>query len=132
MNEAMNNYDAMSSVAGVFGIVAIVFYLVLMVVYVLMVIAQWKLFIKMNEPGWAAIIPFYNQWIWCKHTMGSGWWMLGGLIPYVGFVVQCIQLWKTYKGCGKSTLFSIVGLFFSPISLMICAFDSSTFTDQSL
>lgn len=29
-------------------------------------IATWKLFIKAGEEGWKAIIPFYNEYIYCK------------------------------------------------------------------
>ena len=35
----------------------------LLVFYILVVIAFWKIFKKMGEPGWKAIIPFYNVYI---------------------------------------------------------------------
>lgn len=33
---------------------------------VLMIVASWMIFVKANEPGWAAIIPFYNQYVMFK------------------------------------------------------------------
>lgn len=30
------------------------------------IICKWKIFEKANEPGWASIVPFYNQYIYYK------------------------------------------------------------------
>ena len=38
---------------------------------VISVIALWMLFQKANEPGWAAIVPFYNAYVLFKITWGS-------------------------------------------------------------
>jgi len=45
--------------AGVPGALG-VFYVLLLA---LMLVAWWKIFVKMGEPGWKAIIPFYNIWV---------------------------------------------------------------------
>ncbi|MGN1060525.1 MAG: DUF5684 domain-containing protein [Candidatus Coproplasma sp.] len=39
---------------------------VALVFYVLLVIAEWKMFVKMGEKGWKAIIPVYNLYILIK------------------------------------------------------------------
>jgi hypothetical protein len=42
-------------------------------VAVLAIIGMWKVFEKAGEPGWAAIIPFYNSYVLFKITWGEGW-----------------------------------------------------------
>ena len=38
----------------------VITYMLEMAVVVLTIVAKWKVFRKAGEPGWAAIIPFYN------------------------------------------------------------------------
>ena len=41
---------------------------------ILGIIAMWKIFVKAGEPGWAAIVPFYNIYTLFKitgETVGS-------------------------------------------------------------
>lgn len=53
--------------AGVVGVFAIIFVLFFFVIglglIVLRLIGQWKVFEKAGKPGWAAIIPCYNNWV---------------------------------------------------------------------
>ena len=37
-----------------------------LVLLAIIIISKWKLFVKANEPGWAAIIPFYNNYVLFK------------------------------------------------------------------
>ncbi len=96
----------------------------------LVLVAYWKLFVKMGEPGWHCIIPILNTWDLFKHVFGNGWMMLTMLIPGVNGIISLMLLWKLYKGFGKGTGFCVLGLFFAPIALLICAFDGSAFIDQ--
>lgn len=41
---------------------------VYLAVAVLGIVAMWKIFEKAGEPGWAAIIPFYNLYVLFKIT----------------------------------------------------------------
>ena len=38
------------------------------VMSILTIIGGWKMFRKFGEPGWKAIIPFYNIWVEYKYT----------------------------------------------------------------
>ncbi len=38
------------------------------------IVAMWKVFTKAGRPGWAAIIPIYNMYVWCKIVGRPGWW----------------------------------------------------------
>lgn len=46
--------------------------LIALIATVVLVIANWKIFKKAGEPGWAAIVPFYNSYIFAKITWGNG------------------------------------------------------------
>ncbi len=37
-----------------------------LLVALLVIVAMWKVFTKAGRPGWAAIIPIYNMYVWCK------------------------------------------------------------------
>ena len=41
---------------------------VYLAIAVLGIVAMWKIFEKAGEPGWAAIIPFYNLYVLFKIT----------------------------------------------------------------
>ena len=44
---------------------------------VVVIVALWKLFTKAGEPGWKALIPFYNVYLWLKLVWSkkAGIWM---------------------------------------------------------
>ena len=118
----------------VFALLIAVFYLV----------CSWKIYKKLGEPGFTSIIPFYNTYLLCKHTWGNGWVMLAMYLPtfitglfdmvvlaaiasaFVS-IINYMTIWKLYRGFGKSTLFCVLGLFFTPITHAICAFDNSEY-----
>ena len=64
---------------------------------VLGIIAMWKIFEKAGEPGWAAIIPFYNLYVLFKITWGNGWKFLLLLIP-LGFMPKYFADQKLFRG----------------------------------
>jgi Family of unknown function (DUF5684) len=43
---------------------------------ILMIAACWKIYTKAGQPGWAAIIPIYNLYIWCKIVGRPAWWII--------------------------------------------------------
>lgn len=96
-------------------------------VAVLSIVALWKIFEKAGEPGWAAIIPFYNLYVLFKITWGSGWKFLLLLIPIANLVIAIITMVKLAKAFGKSGGFAVGLIFLSVIFYYILAFDSSTY-----
>jgi hypothetical protein len=79
----------------------IVIFLLLLVFLVFIVIGTWKTFEKAGEPGWAAIIPFYNYYIMARMAGKDGWWVILCIIPYVGLIFQIILMNNIAKGFGK-------------------------------
>lgn len=94
---------------------------------VLAIVAMWRIFEKAGEPGWAAIIPFYNLYVLFKITWGSGWKFLLMLIPIANIVIAIITMVKLAKAFGKSGGFAVGLIFLSIIFYCILAFDQSQY-----
>ena len=96
-------------------------------IIVLGIVAMWKIFEKAGEPGWAAIIPFYNLYVLFKITWGNGWKFLLLLIPIANIVFAIITMVKLAKAFGKSGGFAVGLIFLSVIFYCILAFDHSEY-----
>ena len=115
---------------GVFGVI----FLIALAFGILMIVANWKLFQKAGKPGWAAIVPFYNQYVLAEISWGNGWFFLitfATIIPLIGsiatiifFVMSQIKLAKAF---GKDGGFSVGLIFLNPIFLAILAFGKSEY-----
>ena len=110
-------------------ITMIVLSVIVVICAVVVLIAQIKMFQKGKQPGWAAIVPFYNQYIQCKMTGVNPWWVLIVVIasflsgiPYIGALISAaasiyfsILLGvSTARAFGKEDAFAI-GLILLPI-----------------
>jgi hypothetical protein len=65
------------------SVIAIVLYLAIIIIAVA---GMWKAFEKAGQPGWAAIIPFYNIFIMLEIINKPWWWFFMLLIPGVNVV----------------------------------------------
>ena len=76
-------------------------------------------FEKAGEPGWGAIVPFYNIYLMCKIAGRPGWWLILWLIPCVNFIIAIMVCLDIARNFGKGTLFgiglAILGFIFFPI-----------------
>jgi hypothetical protein len=109
--------------SGLFGFV-IPFALVMAIIGI---VAYWRLFEKAGEPGWAAIVPFYNVYEIYKITWGSGWYFLLLLIPFANYVILIITQVKLAKAFGKGGGFACGLIFLSPIFMLILAFGDARY-----
>ena len=67
--------------AGAVGVIIAIAY------YVLFVIGVFKMYEKMGEPGWKAIIPIYNGYVLMKHTWSTtAFWIMLALAVVYGIV----------------------------------------------
>jgi len=94
---------------------------------ILGVVALWKIFVKAGEPGWAAIVPFYNAYVLFKITWGNGWLFLLMLIPFVNIVIAIITMVKLAKAFGKGGGFAVGLIFLSIIFYCILAFGDADY-----
>jgi Family of unknown function (DUF5684) len=81
--------------------------LVYIAIYVVQVIGMWRAFEKAGQPGWAAIIPFYNFYILCKIAGRPGWWWILLIVPIVNIVIWIIVSIDAAKAFGKTGGFGI-------------------------
>lgn len=99
--------------------------MVALAIYVLIIVATWKVFEKAGKPGWAAIVPFYNQYVLFEITWGDGWRFLMLLIPFYNIVVAIQTNLRVARAFGKSDGFG-VGLCFLPfVFYPMLGFDAS-------
>jgi len=118
------------------GIGAVIMFLFMIAFYVLIVIGLWKVFVKAGHPGWAAIIPFYNIYIWVQIAGRPTWWFwvilagaLLGWIPIIGWLL-IIGIWvmslflalDVAKNFGQGTGFGILLWLFSGIMYLVLGF----------
>jgi hypothetical protein len=77
----------------------------------------WKTFEKAGQPGWAAIVPFYNYYIMAKIGDVKNWWLI--FIPFVNIYIIFVIMIALAKSFGKDTGFGIglvfLGFIFFPI-----------------
>lgn len=116
--------------------------------YVLQVVAYWQIFEKAGEPGWKAIIPFYNTYTQYKFTWDTNfyWFVLfgsiiggllnsfDGMISALGSIillgisiVNIIALNKLAKAFGHGTGFTVGLVFLNPIFKLILGFSGDEY-----
>ena len=105
---------------------------VLFVIILIQTVSLWVVFDKAGQPGWAAIVPFYNMWVLAEVADKPGWLGLAacfvGSIPYIGplisLVISIILALGVAKAFERGILFGI-GLAFLPfIFYPVLAFGS--------
>lgn len=95
------------------GAVTGVLALVYLALGVLMIASIWKIFSKAGQPGWAAIVPFYNVIVLIQVAGRPVWWFVLMLIPFVNAIIGIIVAIDLAKAFGKGAGFA-VGLIFLP------------------
>jgi uncharacterized membrane protein YhaH (DUF805 family) len=106
----------------------VVFFLFILVFYIA---AVWRILEKADQPGWGALIPFYNVYLWVKVAGRPGWWILLLFVPVVSIFVTLILALDVARAFAKSGGFG-VGLFLlSFIFIPVLGFGSSTYQGPS-
>lgn len=89
---------------GIFFYVAII---------ILLIVAQWKVYEKAGQKGWASIVPIYNIVVLTRIVGKPSYWVLLMFIPLVGIIYLIRITHHLSKSFGKGTGFTI-GLLFLP------------------
>lgn len=124
-----NSADSAANIA-IFGIGA----LVVLAIMIIAIVAVWKLFAKAGEPGWKALIPIYNNWVFLRLGNQAGWWALVGLIPFVGiisYVFTAIAAYNIGLKLQKEGWWVILYILVPGIWFLILAFDKSRWADDT-
>lgn len=110
---------------------SVVYLIIVLGLMILQIVAMWKLFAKAGEPGWAAIVPFYNSWVLFKITWGSGAYMFLLFLPVGNMIVMFATLFKLASSYGKGVGYGFGLIFFSAIMLPVLAFSRSEYKGPS-
>ena len=81
---------------------------------VLMIASLWKVFTKAGQPGWAALIPFYNFYVFLQVAGKPGWWLILMFVPVANIVVAIMATMALAANFGKGGGF-VVGLILLPV-----------------
>jgi hypothetical protein len=106
---------------------AAILLVVYVAVFVIYLVAWWKLFTKMGQPGWQGIIPLLNAYVIFKLAGKEWWWVILLLIPCVNIVALFFLAQSTAKLFGKELGWTICLFLFPGISHIVLAFGSSQY-----
>ncbi len=123
------------------GAAAVFFTLIWLAFAVVTIVGLWKTLSKAGLPGWAAIIPFYNEynvvkmsnrpvyffWIMLACTLFSWIPLLGFLLIIGVFVLWVFIALDIAANFGQGTGFAILLIIFPWIMFLILGFGSATF-----
>jgi hypothetical protein len=104
-----------------------IFWVIYIAIIALFVIAMWKLFTKAGKPGWASLIPIYNNVVMLEIAGKPLWWVFMLFIPIVNIVFAFLILYHFSKAYGKSDGFSIGVALLSFIFLPLLAFSDAKY-----
>lgn len=119
------------------GVLGFFLFLILLGICIFTIASFWVLFKKAGRPGWAAIVPIYNNIVLLQTAKMSPWLIFVyflALIPIVGaivvFVFNIVVMINLARAFDKTGGFA-VGLIFLPfIFIPILAFGSSQYNAE--
>jgi uncharacterized membrane protein YhaH (DUF805 family) len=116
--------------AGIAGVAGL-FILVVLAIIVFYIAALWRVFSKAGAPGWGALVPIYNIYLWCKIAGRPGWWILLFIIPVVNVIVHLIVSLDVAKSFAKSGAFGVAIFFLGFIFVPVLGFGSARYIGPS-
>lgn len=109
--------------AAIAGIIIFIY----LAIAIVLIAAQWKIFTKAGQPGWAVLIPFYGTYVLLKIVGKPGWWLLLLFIPLVNIIFAIWTLNMLSKSFGKDEGFTIALIFLGVIFFPVLGFGSSQY-----
>jgi hypothetical protein len=104
-----------------------IFWVIYLAVIALFIVAMWKLFTRAGKPGWASLIPIYNNVVMLEIAGKPLWWVFMLFIPFINIVFGFLILYHFSKAYGKSDGFSIGVALLSIIFLPMLAFSDAKY-----
>ena len=104
-----------------------VFYIIFLALLVFYIAAEWRIFSKAGQPGWAVIIPIYNTLVALKIVGRPWWWIFLFIIPIVNIIVAIIVVNDLSKSFGHGIGFTLGLLFLGPIFTPILGYGGSKY-----
>jgi hypothetical protein len=101
--------------------------LLVLAVMITMIVAMWKLFEKAGQPGWAAIVPFFNFYTALKVVGRPGWWLALMIIPIANVVVLIIVAVDLAKAFSRDGGFALLLILLPFVGFPLLAFSADAF-----
>jgi hypothetical protein len=91
----------------------IVYSIIWVLIAALMLVSLWRLFVKMGQPGWKGIVPFYNLWTAIKvlkKPVRWFWWLTGTylLCLLTSATISVLLLTALAAGYSSGTILSVM------------------------
>jgi hypothetical protein len=116
-----------TAVAAGSAVAFLILFIVVVALIIFYVAAFWRILEKAGVPGWGAIIPIYNIYLWCKVVGRPGWWVVLLFVPVVSVIVMLILSLDLSKAFAKTTGFGIGLWLLSFIFVPILGYGTSTY-----
>jgi hypothetical protein len=113
------------AVAGILMVIIAIVFAISLALGAIMIISMWRLYTKAGRPGWASIVPFYNQIVMIKIIGRPLWWFAMMFVPFANIVFSVMIMLEFVKSYGKDTWFGVASLFFPYVIFPIMAFDKN-------
>ncbi len=120
-----SDYNVISALVGLTGLAVI--WVIALLLIALMIVAMWILFKKAGKPGWAAVVPFYDQYTLYEITWGNGWRFLMLLIPIYNIVLAILTYIRLAKAFGKDEGYAVGLVFLPQVFVPMLAFGSAAY-----
>ncbi len=104
-----------------------VYWIVFLAILVFYLAAEWRIFSKAGQPGWAVIIPIYSTLVLLKIVGRPWWWFLLFFIPVVNIILAIIVVNDLSKSFGHSVGYTLGLIFLSFIFIPILGFGGSQY-----
>jgi len=101
--------------------------LVAFAIMLVTIIAQWKIYKKAGQPGWAVLVPIYNMYVITKFTGRQGWWIALMFVPFVNLFALIVLWHDVSKSFGKGAGFTAGLILLAPIFYLILGFGKAEY-----
>ena len=94
---------------------------------IFVLVCLWRVYTKAGEPGWAAIVPFYNVYVLLRIVGRPGWWLVWYFVPVANIVVAIIVMVELAAAFGRGGGFAVLLILLPFIGLPILAFGDAAY-----
>ena len=97
-------------------------------VFIVVLVANWRIYVKMGRQGWESIIPLYNLYVMFDELYGQGAKMFLLLIPFYNIYVAIKLSIDLADAFNKGTGFIWGLVLLNPIFSCILAFGDAEYS----
>ena len=113
------------------AIVGLVVMVIQLAILGVVLAGSWKVFVKAGHPGWAALVPFYNQYLLTQIVGRPILWFILMFVPCANIVAAFLITQDLAKSFNKSSGFGIGLFLLSPIFIPLLGFGDDQYAGPS-